>query len=133
MFDDLFIHFAIKRAKHLLRAAADLQRHAHQVGGDGGVVPRANVELRVGGLGTNLEVGIAQSVADGVNADEGAGTQKIHTLKIAGTGGVELGPLAVDIPGQELKRVQGLLRGAAGGQTLHGGSRAIRGRILNVL
>ena len=61
-----------KSRPSLLTAAANLQRHAHQVGGDGGIVPRADVELGVRGFGANLKVGIAQGVADGVNADEGA-------------------------------------------------------------
>ena len=99
----------------LLGAASEFQGHAHEVGGDGGIVPWTNIELGVRGLRANLQVGVAQGVADGVNADEGAGAEEVDSLKVAGTGGVELGPLAVNVLGQELQGVHGLLGGAAGG------------------
>ena len=119
--------------KCLLTAAANLQRHAHEIGRDGGVVPGSNTELGIRGLGANLEVGVAQGVADGVNTDEGAGAEEVDSLKITGTDGVELGPLAVDVPWQKLHGVHCLLWGAAGGQALHGGAGSVGGGVLNIL
>ena len=119
--------------QRLLTAAAELKRHAHQVGGDGGVVPGADIELGIGGLRANLKVGVAQGVADGVNADEGASAQKIDSLKITGSGGVELCPLAIDVLGQKIHGIHGLLGGATRGQSIHGGAGAAGGGILHVL
>ncbi len=118
---------------NLLGAASELKRHAHEVGGDGGVVPWTNVELRVGGLRANLQIGVAQGVADGVNADEGAGTEEVDPLKITRSGGIELCPLAVHVLGQQLQGVNGLLGGAAGGQAVHIGAGSTCRSILNVL
>ena len=118
---------------HLLGTAANLERHAHKVRSNGGVVPGTNVELGIWRLGANLEVGVSQGVADSVNADEGTRTEKVDSLKVAGANRVQLSPLAVDISGQKLKRVHSLLGGAAGGKSLHGGGGSIGRGILNVL
>ena len=42
----------------LLASLADLKRHAHHTGADGGVVPDG--DRRLGRLGKDLEVGIAE-------------------------------------------------------------------------
>ena len=105
----------------LLSTAANLERHAHKVRSNRGVVPGTNIKLGIGRLGANLKVGVAQGVADGVNADECTSTEKVDSLKVAGANRVQLSPLAVDIPGQELKGVHSLPGSAARGKTLHGG------------
>ena len=117
----------------LLATATDFQRHAHEVGCNGGVVPRPNIQLWVGRLRSDLQVGIAQGVSNGVNADQSTSAEKVDPLKVTGSRGVQLSPLTVDIPGQEIKGVQRLLGCAARRQPLHGGSGAVGGRKLDIL
>lgn len=117
----------------LLSTTSDFKRHAHEVRGDGGVVPWSDVQLGVRRLGANLQIGVAKGVANGVNANEGAGAEEIDSLKITSSRGVELCPLAVDVLRQELQRVDRLLRGAAGRQSVHCGAGPIRRSVLYIL
>ena len=51
----------------LLRTASNLQWGAHEVGGERAVVPRADVQLGIGGFGSDLQVGVLHRVADGID------------------------------------------------------------------
>ena len=97
----------------LLASLADLKRHAHHIGADGGVVPDGDRRLGVRRLGADLEVGIAEGRSNGVNTIPVAGTKEVHILKITRCAGVELGPLTVGITGKEVSRVGHWLARAA--------------------
>jgi hypothetical protein len=90
------------------------KRDTHKVRGNSGIVPGTNVELRVGGLRTNLKIGIAESVADSVNTNVITSLQEVHAIKVSSTSGVELGPFAILIFREEGRRVLHRLLGATG-------------------
>ena len=78
----------MKRKKEFLlgarfRATSDFQRGAERIGFNGSIHPRADLKLRVGGFRANLQIGISQRAADGINTNQMTGAQKIDTEKIA--------------------------------------------------
>ena len=56
-------------ALFLLKTGPNLKRRAHEIGGDGALVPGANVELGVGWLGADLEIGVSEALSNSVNAN----------------------------------------------------------------
>ena len=80
----------------------DLQRAAVHVGLDRGNIENGNGHLGVRRLGSELVVGIPESLPDGVDTNEGAGGQEVLALQAAGAHGVLLRPDAVGVLREEL-------------------------------
>ena len=64
-----FHNFIVSHFTILLCSLADLHRRSHEIGLNCAQIPRANIQLGVRGLGTNLQVSIAKCLADGVNTN----------------------------------------------------------------
>jgi hypothetical protein len=90
----------LNNVTNLLRTRTQLKRRPHEVGLNGGKIPRAHVELRVRRLGTDLQVGISQGLANGVNANVVASLQQVDVGKLAFARGVQLSPLTIGVFGQ---------------------------------
>ncbi len=76
---------------------SDLHTATVDVGLDGGDVEHAHGHLGVRGLAAELVVGVAEGLAHGVDADEGARGQEVLALQAAGAHGVLLRPDAVRV------------------------------------
>jgi len=86
----------------LKRAASDLEWSAIEVWSDGTSVPWADLELWVRGFRSELEVSIAQTLADSVDSDVVTGSQETDVLNASSTHRIHLGELCVLVPWEEL-------------------------------
>jgi len=85
------------------------------VGFNGAVEPGRHGDLRVGGLGSEIVGGIAETLANSVNTDESTCIKVVLTGNVTGTLGVHLLPLGVRITGKQLCGVELDLGVAVGG------------------
>ena len=53
----------------LLKSGTDLKRRAHEISGDGALIPGSNAELGVRGLGADLEIGVSEALSNSVNTN----------------------------------------------------------------
>ena len=67
----------------LLTTGSQLKRSAHQIWSKGALVPRANIQLGVGRLRTQLKVGILHRITDGVNTSQEGGRKKVLAEEVA--------------------------------------------------
>jgi len=90
----------------------NLKAAAVDVGLNSGNVEDGHGHLRIRGLRPQLVVGIAQALADSVDANQGTSGQEVLALQAAGAHRVLLGPDAIAVLGQQLGRGQ-LVTGVA--------------------
>ena len=89
----------------LLTTATQLERSTHQIRSKGALVPRTNIQLRVGWLGTQLKIGILHRIADSVNARQKGRRKKVLAEKVATSRRVQATPLVVGVTGKKVRRV----------------------------
>lgn len=106
---------------------SNLKRHTHEIGLDRALVPGPNAQLGVGRLGADLEIGVPQCLANGVNADVISGLEEVDVGKVALARRVQLSPLAVGVERQELGRVLDRGLGAGLGVRRHARLNSIDG------
>lgn len=118
-------------AINLLRTRSQLKRRAHEVGLNGGKIPGAHIKLRVRGLGTNLQVGVSQGLADCVNTNVVTSLQQVDVCKLTLSRGIQLSPLTVGVFGQQIRGILHVGLGARSWDANVGGSNALdRGKNL---
>ena len=89
----------------LNRCASQLQRSAHQVGRKSALVPRADIQLGIGRLRSNLEIGVLHRVADGVNSREESGRKEILSEEVTAARGIQTAPLVITVTGKKVRRI----------------------------
>jgi len=100
----------------VLRASLpDLQRATVDVGLNRGIVERRDGHLGVRRLRAELVVGVPESLAHRVDADEGTRRQEVLALQAARAHGILLRPDAVGVLGKEFAGRQLVARIAARG------------------
>ena len=94
----------------LLYTSTDLERAAREIRGNGRVLPRADLCLRVRHLRAEIPRRVAQALADRVDADEVTRIQEVLAGNITGALRVHLSPRRVRVIRQELLRRELVLR-----------------------
>lgn len=82
---------------------SDFEWWAFEVGFNGGVVPWANIQLRIDRFGADLEIGIAQGAADRVDTNVIARLQEVDVGQFALPGWIQLGPLGVAVAWKQVR------------------------------
>ncbi len=96
-----------------LSTGANFEGLSADVGVDGTLHPGGDLDLGVGDLGAEVVVGVSEGLADGVDTDVVAGVEEVSVHEHALASGVNLGPLAVHVFGEEVLGGELLLFGGA--------------------
>jgi len=89
--------------KRFLRNLRNLKGATLEIGGDGGLEPRADLLLGIGGLRSKIPAGVAKALADRVDTNKGTRIQEVLARDITGSHRVNLGPLGVRVVGEKLR------------------------------
>ena len=80
---DVDVDVVWPNADALLATGSQFQRSAHQVRSKGALVPRTNIQLRVGRLRPQLKIGVLHRVADSVDTCQEGSREKVLSKKVA--------------------------------------------------